>query len=202
MNERDFCVRKDYVNHRDERRIDVICNKMLKLWEQLRLNNSSVGFVGLIEYIEGVANNKYEDPNCTDPFYWEEDRWYDELDEMISNTKQTKQDNILDRSLEMMDTMNYFKMYWNLYGDFRLYQVIYSFKESFEQKIRDIDVFDNIFWKSFFVKEIINSLTSSLESIQKAKKNLPESTFAELYDELEATTKKKLEEVRKEYLIW
>ena len=203
MKERDLCVRKNFRGSRDKRRIDVICNKMLELWENLKPYNPSIGFFGLTSIILEYANKKFQDPNCIDPFYWEEDKWYDELDLMIVEAKDLDKDIASDNSLDVEDmkkTMGHFKSYWYLFNDFRLYQVLDKFDNSFKQRVKESEIFDGAFWKRFFGVEIIDSLVGSLESVQRAKINLPDNTFNDLYKELEIVTKQKLEEARKEYL--
>ena len=125
MEEREICVRKDFSSVRNAKRIPIICNLINELWQRYRMSDSTIGFYYITNLLE-VEAQKDEDP-----FYWEEDKWYDKIQEMIKHSKNFKQnyDLTLKDIQEMSLIVSYFESYWLLHQDLRLKQILNIFDE-------------------------------------------------------------------------
>ena len=132
MEEREICVRKNFSSIRDGRRIPIICNLIDELWQYYRAYDKTIGFYYMTNLLE-VEAQKDEDP-----FYWEEDKWYDKIQEMIERSKKFKKNFELTPNdiQEMSKIISYFESYWLLHQDLRLKQILNIFDELFEEKVR------------------------------------------------------------------
>lgn len=220
INERDYCIKNSFENPRDERRIPVICNLIKELWINYRKNTYSIGFYYITNLLE-IEGKKDEENGAPDPFYWEEDRWYDKLQDMIIHSKKFQNKNEL--SIEDIDDINktiqYFENYWKLYSDFRLIQIIEIFDEVVEEKLRDSNFTNSDFWKTLLGEEQIKILNNSISHLKEQKESVENGTsdifkgegnigteklkkiYLSQLENLIKKSQKKLEELKKEYGI-
>lgn len=168
MEEREICVRKNFSSIRDGRRIPIICNLIDELWQYYRVYDKTIGFYYMTNLLE-VEAQKDEDP-----FYWEEDKWYDKIQEMIEHSKKFKKNFELTPNdiQEMSKIISYFESYWLLHQDLRLKQVLNIFDELFEEKVRGYDVVGIGAWKYILIGEQCKILQDKIKSLNNTKKEI------------------------------
>lgn len=220
MKERDYCIKKDFSTPRDERRIPIICNLIKTLWIKYRENNNLFGFYYITNLLE-IEGKKDEKDGASDPFYWEDDEWYDKLQNMISKSEKFEKKN--DLSINDLNNINQtikcFENYWRLYSDFRLMQILEIFDEVVEEKLRDSNFTNFNFWISLLGEEQIRIMNHSLAHLKEQKQNVENGTddifvnkenkgtnkLKEIYltqlEQLINKSQEKLEMLKKEYNI-
>lgn len=168
MEEREICVRKDFSSVRNGKRIPIICNLINELWQRYKISDSTIGFYYITNLLE-VEAQKDEDP-----FYWEEDKWYDKIQEMIKHSKNFKKNYELTPKdiQEMSSIVSYFESYWLLHQDLRLKQILNIFDELFEEKVRGYDVVGIGAWKYILIGEQCKILQNKIESLNNTKKEI------------------------------
>lgn len=173
MEVRDCCIRKDFSSPRNGKRIYVICNLIYELWVKYRQHNPTIGFYYITNAIE------LEGSKDGDPFYWEEDKWYDKIKEMIKKVEELQQNYELSWKdyIEMKSTISHFCDYWKLYPDLRLKQILNCFDELVETRIRENDILDKTKWDKIFIKEQIDVLQNKLVRYNKLLKEPELSGF-------------------------
>lgn len=152
MEEREICVRKDFSSIRNKERIKIICDLIKKLWINYRAYNEKIGFFYITNLLEIEADKCFK-KDSYDPFYWEEDKWYDLIQELIKNSEKFPNNFMSYETKDITNTINYFTEYWLIYPDFRLKQLLNIFNDLFEIKIRE-DILDENFWKKLIIPEI------------------------------------------------
>lgn len=166
---RDLCIRKDIMNTRDIKRIPVIIDLIYNLWEKYRISNISIGFFYITNLLEIEASKD------GDPFYWEEDKWYDLISNEIKKTEKfVKNYEISNKDKkEMKDILNSFANYWKHYQDLRFQQIVNMFDEDFEEYIREYEgVCDSKFYQHFFSSRIRHKLEHQLRSLEHSKEEI------------------------------
>ena len=168
MEKREICVRKDFSSIRNAKRIPIICNLIHELWQRYRMSDSTIGFYYITNLLE-VEAQKDEDP-----FYWEEDKWYDKIQEMIKHSKNFKQNyDLTSKDIkEMSLIVSYFESYWLLHQDLRLKQILNIFDELFEEKVRGYDVVGTGAWKYILIGEQCKILQDKIKSLNNTKKEI------------------------------
>lgn len=164
MEDRDYCVRKDFSSIRNKERIGVICDLIKTLWVNYRAYNIQIGLFYMTNLLEVEANKSFKEDSY-DPFYWEEDKWYDFIQDLIEKSKKFPQNYISYETKDITDTMEYFAKYWLIYPDLRLKQFLNIFNDMFETRIRE-DALDSNFWKNLFNTEI-NNYNNRFKNAQK-----------------------------------
>lgn len=153
MSDRDYCIRRDFSSMRDIKRIDVICGLVKQLWINFRANDNKTGFFYITNLLELEADKRFKQDSY-DPFYWEEDKWYDFMQELITSSKKLKQNFPLEETQEIKNTVEYFRRYWLIYPDFRFKQFLNVFDDLFEVRIRE-DILTDKFWKQLIAPEVV-----------------------------------------------
>lgn len=164
-NERDLCIFKNITKQRNVERIPVICNQIKKLWIKLRSNNEAAGFHYVTAYIQSIAYEQYNNGGL-DPFYWEEDRWYDFIDNLIDTKEDSGNSYLLVEQLNTMtQIIRYFENYWMLYPDLRLQQILNLFDELVGERAKH-EILSVDFWKNIMVPEQLKVLNNSIFTLQ------------------------------------
>lgn len=170
MEERDVCVRKDFSSIREGKRIPIICNLINELWQRYRMSDPTIGFY----YITNLLEVEAKKTNNGDPFYWEEDKWYDKIQDLIEHSKKFKKNFELTPNdiQEMSKIISYFESYWLLHQDLRLKQILNIFDELFEEKVRGYDVVGIGAWKYILIGEQCKILQDKITSLNNTKKEI------------------------------
>lgn len=170
MEERDVCVRKDFSSIREGKRIPIICNLINELWQRYRMSDPTIGFY----YITNLLEVEAKKANNGDPFYWEEDKWYDKIQDLIEHSKNFKKNYELppEDIKEMSLIVSYFEGYWFMYQDLRLQQLLNIFDELFEEKIRGWEVLGIGDWNYILIGEQCKILQDKITSLNNTKKEI------------------------------
>lgn len=151
---RELCVRKDYTTIRRIERIPVICDMIEELWFKSRIKNKNVGFYYILTSI--IIESQKKRKSLGDMFYWEEDIWYDIIEEMIE--KEEEKESLYDISTSEFakahDVLYNFSKFWEKHQDLRFYQLVVLFDDIFQEHIRRFYPFDMTFWDDFFKFEL------------------------------------------------
>lgn len=219
--DRKLCIKKDFHTPRDERRIPIICNAIYELWTKYRENNPKIGFFYITNLLE-VESDRDHKGGDSDPFYWEDEKWYDKIYDLIDNASDFKfnRENTSKENAEMSQILKYFQNYWLLYSDLRLKQIINIFDDMFQEKIREYETTNLDFWKGIFIPEQISSLENSIKHLEETKQEISsgadsllnnglrgenvkdlENIYVTKLNKLIEKSQKRLDELKKEYEI-
>lgn len=163
-NDRELCIKKDFGTPRNIKRIPVICNLIREYWERRILNDSSIGFLKIIDSIEEPVYKDFFSEKCCDPFYLEDDQWYDILMKLIEESKKLKHNNPLEHSMDIKEIVKCFEDYWLLHPDYRLQQIFNVFIEALQKDMAMFDTFDSKVWRKFFMEKRIEQLENGIKT--------------------------------------
>ena len=168
--DRELCVRKDFSSMREGKRIPVICNLINELWQGYRISDPTIGFYYITNLLEVEAKNA----NDGEPFYWEEDKWYDKIQDLIEHSKKFKKNYELppEDIKEMSLIVSYLEGYWFIYQDLRLQQLLNIFDELFEEKIRGWEVLGVGDWNYILIGEQLNILQNKIQHLEITKQEI------------------------------
>ena len=207
---RDVCIRKNLMQQRDVRRIPIICEQLKRLWVRYRRDNEATGFYTIICMLQSISYEQYELKYGIDPFFWEEDRWYDFIDNLIE-TKEGLSNPYL--SMEQLNDMGkivkFFEDFWMLFPDLRLWQVFDFLEDAVGEQLK-FEILSVDFWKAVLGTHTIKVLETNLSDLKRrinsvgSEKSLIPMDTKTLFDLLNVEKTRielKLNSLRKEYGI-
>jgi hypothetical protein len=206
INERDYCIFSSTSNSRKVERIPVICNLIKEFWIKYRATvDRKAGFHSIIKILEAQASNDYRNGtgSAPDPFYWEEDRWYDKIIDLTEKADRYNQSlSLTSKDInDMAQVVRYFENYWKLHPALRLQQVFEAYNDLISAKLDNFEFTNVEFWKNVFVDEELKIATESLEYTKQSKKEFEEMGMSDYYDSYVTTREIFLNKLKKEYGI-
>ena len=144
--DREKCIRKNFLKRRELERIPVICELIKEFWKQynLKMNEN----INMYKIFVEIKTKELEEGRITnnDSFYWEEDRWFDFFFEKIDENiiEYCNVDLAPDVLKDIEDSVNAFEQLWEKYVDLRFNQILNVF---FEIVYKEIGGYNAEHWK-------------------------------------------------------